>query len=137
MQFKDREDEMAGLRKVALRMTWDGQSQPAVWCPLGDFFGTAPGVNLYKSLLTGMTKDGFYSYWYMPFAKSALVELVNEDTAGRHGGDRDRPRPAGPAVRRAWAISMPSGIAIRSCCPRTAGPTGSCCAPRAAGDSAA
>jgi len=83
MQFKDRNDEMAGLRKVALRATWDGQSQPAVWSPLGDFFGTAPGLNLYKSLPTGMTKDGFYSYWYMPFAKSALVELVNEDTAGR------------------------------------------------------
>ena len=82
-QFANREDEMAGLRKLALRITWDGQSKPAVWCPLGDFFGTAPGVNLYKTLLTGMTKEGFYSYWYMPFGKSAVVELVNEDKQGR------------------------------------------------------
>ncbi len=67
-----------------MRITWDGQAQPAVWCPLGDFFGTAPGVNLYKTLLTGMTDKGFYSYWYMPFAKSAVVELVNEDTVHRH-----------------------------------------------------
>ncbi len=91
IKFANREDEMAGLRKLALRITWDGstelaevgQSKPAVWCPLGDFFGTAPGVNLYKTLLTGMTKQGFYSYWYMPFGKSAVVELVNEDKQPR------------------------------------------------------
>jgi hypothetical protein len=83
IKFANREDEMAGLRKLALRITWDGQSQPAVWCPLGDFFGTAPGVNLYKTLLTGMTKQGFYSYWYMPFGQSAVVELINEDNQPR------------------------------------------------------
>ncbi|MBM3890500.1 MAG: DUF2961 domain-containing protein, partial [Verrucomicrobia bacterium] len=76
--FKDREDEMAGLRKLALRITWDGEPKPAVWCPLGDFFGTAPGVNLYKCLTTGMTEDGYYALWYMPFEKSARVELVND-----------------------------------------------------------
>ena len=83
MSFKDREDQMAALRRLVLRITWDGQSQAAVWCPLGDFFGTAPGENLYKSLTTGMTKDGYYAYWYMPFASSALVELVNDDSAAR------------------------------------------------------
>jgi hypothetical protein len=82
-KFANRDDEMTGLRKLALRITWDDQAKPAVWCPLGDFFGTAPGVNPYKTLMTGMTKDGFYSYWYMPFASSALVELVNEDKVDR------------------------------------------------------
>ena len=86
VKFANREDEMAGLRKLALRITWDGQAKPAVWCPLGDFFGTAPGVNLYKTLLTGMTKQGFYSYWYMPFGKNAVVELINEDTQPRNVG---------------------------------------------------
>jgi hypothetical protein len=81
--FADRQDQMAGLRKLVLRITWDGQKKTAVWCPLGDFFGTAPGENLYKSLTTGMTKDGYYSYWYMPFGKSAAVELVNEDAKAR------------------------------------------------------
>ena len=81
--FKNREDQMAGLRRMALRITWDGQSKPAVWSPLGDFFGTAPGENLYRSLTTGMTEDGYYSYWYMPFASSAVVELVNEDAVER------------------------------------------------------
>ena len=83
-KFANRQDEISGLRKMALRITWDGQAKPAVWCPLGDFFGTAPGVNLYKTLMTGMTDQGFYSYWYMPFASSAVIELVNEDTAVRN-----------------------------------------------------
>jgi hypothetical protein len=83
MSFADRKDQMAALRKLVLRITWDGHDKPAVWCPLGDFFGTAPGENLYKTLMTGMTKDGYYSYWYMPFGKSAVVELVNEDKVAR------------------------------------------------------
>lgn len=83
LSFADRKDQMAGLRKLALRITWDGQAKPAVWCPLGDFFGTAPGENLYKTLTTGMTKEGYYSYWYMPFGKSAVIELVNEDKVAR------------------------------------------------------
>ena len=40
-------------------------------------------MNLYKTLLTGMTDEGYYSYWYMPFAKSAVVELINEDAVPR------------------------------------------------------
>lgn len=66
------------LRNVSLKISWDGEKNPSVWSPLGDFFGTGPGVNEYKSLPLGMTKDGFYSYWYMPFAKGAVVELSND-----------------------------------------------------------
>ncbi len=76
--FKDRDDEMAALRHLVLRITWDGAVSPAVWCPLGDFFGTAPGVNPYRSLPAGMTPEGWYSLWYMPFAASARIELLNE-----------------------------------------------------------
>jgi len=82
-KFANRDDEISGLRKLALRIRWDDQAKPAVWCPLGDFFGTAPGVNLYKTLMTGMTRQGFYSFWYMPFGRSALVELVNDGGADR------------------------------------------------------
>ncbi|MBE3070264.1 MAG: DUF2961 domain-containing protein, partial [Planctomycetes bacterium] len=79
----DREDEILALRELVLRITWDGADAPAVWCPLGDFFGTAPGANLYKSLPLGMTDDGFYALWYMPFAKGAKVEIANEGAAAR------------------------------------------------------
>jgi len=78
-----RADEEAALRELAIRITWDGDAAPAVWVPLGDFFGTAPGLNKYKSFPLGMTDDGFYAFWYMPFAKSALVELANDGAAER------------------------------------------------------
>ena len=83
MAFADRQDQEAALRRLALQITWDNQAKPAVWCPLGDFFGTAPGENFYKSLMTGMTKDGCYALWHMPFAKNAAVELINEDKTPR------------------------------------------------------
>jgi hypothetical protein len=86
MVFTDREDQMVALRKMAITITFDGEKRADVWCPLGDFFGTAPGVNCYRSLLTGITQDGGYVYWYMPFGKSAKVELVNEDKTARDVG---------------------------------------------------
>jgi len=71
--------DMEILRSLALRITWDDDPEPAVWAPLGDFFGTAPGTNRYRSLPLGVTEDGWwYSYWYMPFEKRGLVELVND-----------------------------------------------------------
>ena len=66
------------LREMCLRITWDGDAQPAVWTPLGDFFGSAPGYNQYRSLPLGMTEEGFYALWYMPFGKKARIELVND-----------------------------------------------------------
>ena len=66
------------FRELCLRITWDDDAQPAVWVPLGDFFGAAPGYNAYRSLPLGMTPEGFYSFWYMPFGKKARVELVND-----------------------------------------------------------
>lgn len=78
IRVRPRSPTRAVLRNVALRIFWDGEQKPAVWVPIGDFFGTAPGVNTYRSLPLGMTDTEFYSLWYMPFASSAVVELVNE-----------------------------------------------------------
>ena len=83
MNLGSKDEEIAALRELAIRITWDGEKTPAVWAPLGDFFGTAPGVNKYKSLPLGMTDDGWYALWYMPFGKSALVEIVNDGAAER------------------------------------------------------
>ncbi len=77
-------DDRAILRELALRITWDGETQPSVWAPLGDFFGTAPGANAYSSLPLGLGKDGWwYSYWYMPY-KSATITLENAGTESRN-----------------------------------------------------
>ncbi len=80
-RFADRAEQCRVLRNVVLRISFDDLQKPAVWCPLGDFFGTAPGVNPYKTLITGMTEQEGYSYWYMPFARKAKIELVNDDSA--------------------------------------------------------
>jgi hypothetical protein len=72
-------DATKRLREVILRIRWDGETTPSVWVPLGDFFGTAPGIREHRSLPCGMSEDSeCYSFWYMPFAKSAAVDLVNE-----------------------------------------------------------
>ena len=73
-------DLETALRATTLSIRWDGETAPSVWTPLGDFFGTAPGVNKYSSLPLGMAETGFYSYWYMPFNAEALVELKNQGT---------------------------------------------------------
>lgn len=65
------------LRKTILSVTWDNDNEPAIWSPLGDFFGSAPGYNHYKTLPMGMTDDGMYSFWYMPFESQASIEIQN------------------------------------------------------------
>ncbi len=77
------DDLEAALRATVLEITFDDQTLAAVNTPLGDFFGTAPGVNPYESLPAGYTEaEGFYSHWIMPFEKKAVVQLRNTgDTA--------------------------------------------------------
>jgi len=72
------------LREITLQIRWDGEGAPSVWSPLGDFFGTAPGANVYRSLPCGYTEDGwFYANWFMPFTNGAEVKFVNEGTTER------------------------------------------------------
>lgn len=72
------------LREMVLSIKWDGEFASSVWTPLGDFFGTAPGANVYRSLPCGYTEDGwFYANWFMPFTKSAEVTLKNEGKTDR------------------------------------------------------
>ena len=66
------------LRSLVLKLTWDDDATPAVWSPLGDFFGVVGGASPYRSLPLGLLPDGtFYSYWYMPFRR-ARVEVAND-----------------------------------------------------------
>jgi hypothetical protein len=73
-------DTRYALRKVMLRIYWDDAQMPSVQTPLGDFFGTAFGENPYKSMPLGMTEEGYYCYWPMPFRKSARIEVTNESS---------------------------------------------------------
>ncbi len=68
-------------RDLLLRITWDGDAQPAVCCPVGDFFGYAWGRPAMTSLLVGTAGDVNYCYLPMPFDRSAKVELVSQRKA--------------------------------------------------------
>lgn len=79
----NRNDAIQTLRQLALQIRWDNERAPSVWSPLGDFFGTAPGINPYRSLPMGMNSKAFYSHWYLPFAERALLELSNDGPENR------------------------------------------------------
>ena len=83
MDLPDSPEDCNVLRELVLSIRWDGESQPSVWAPLGDFFGTAAGANKYESLPLGITEKGFYSNWYMPFERSALIQLTNDGQTER------------------------------------------------------
>jgi hypothetical protein len=69
-------------RRLLLRITWDDQEHPSVLVPLGDFFGVGHGRILnFSSAPLQMSPAGglaFNSWFHMPFASRARVELVSE-----------------------------------------------------------
>jgi len=66
------------LRRIVLRFFWDDEDTPSVEVPVGDFFGTGFAKQHYVSWYLGISSGGFYSYWPMPFGRSARLEAVNE-----------------------------------------------------------
>ena len=66
-------------RHSILRIYWDGQEQPSVECPVGDFF--CMGWNRYAQLssLAVCVNPGsaFNCYWDMPFRKHCRMTLEN------------------------------------------------------------
>jgi hypothetical protein len=67
-----------GLNKnVDIKITWDDEANPAVFCPVADFFGYAFGNASMQSLLLGSQDKRNYCYYPMPFDKAARIELVH------------------------------------------------------------
>lgn len=97
---------MCSYRKVVLRVTWDGQDQPSILAPVGDFFcigqsgpRQSVGVGLIElghsmpgnfqslpfTVSAKPTEDHKYGgscaancYLTMPFNKRAKIEVINE-----------------------------------------------------------
>lgn len=69
-------------RKVVLRMFWDGEPEPSVEVPIGDFFGLGHGlVKNFVSLPLQMSPEngrGFNCWFPMPFQSKARLEVTNE-----------------------------------------------------------
>lgn len=71
-------DAIAGrARDLLLKISFDGES-PAVWCPLGEFFGYAWGQPAMQSLLAGTTGGTSYCYLPMPFDRGVELEVMSE-----------------------------------------------------------
>ena len=65
-------------RDLVLRIYWDGDTSPAVECPLVDFFCDPDDVtDTVNTALVNVCR-GFNAYFPMPFKKSAKVELDYE-----------------------------------------------------------
>lgn len=73
------------LRKLVLKMYWDGETEPSVLVPVGDFFGVGHGLTTnYVSLPMVMAPregHGLNCYLPMPFSKGARIEVTSENFA--------------------------------------------------------
>jgi hypothetical protein len=72
----DAKDLPTALRGCVLVGSFDGNE--TIWAPLGDFFGSAPGINVFNALPLQMQEDcTMVSRWVMPFTKEALFRVEN------------------------------------------------------------
>lgn len=69
-------------RQAVIRMYWDGEDNPSVEAPIGDFFGMGHGMskNFVSAPFTMCPKDGkaYNCYFPMPFSSGARIEICNE-----------------------------------------------------------
>jgi hypothetical protein len=77
--FTIADDEAYHLKKIVLRMYWDGETTPSVETPFGDFFGLGLGeYYTYQSApLAVAPNKGLNSFFPMPFQKHARMTVTN------------------------------------------------------------
>ncbi len=75
-------EERNHLRKTVLRMWWDGEPDPSVEVPLGDFFGMGHALTRpFSSAALAMSAEdgkGLNCFFAMPFERAARIEVTNE-----------------------------------------------------------
>ncbi|MBM6997435.1 DUF2961 domain-containing protein [Paenibacillus sp. DXFW5] len=66
-------------RHLILRIYWDGESEPSVETPLGDFFcnGWCERSNVNSLPVAVNPAGGMNSYWVMPFRQKAKITVEN------------------------------------------------------------
>jgi hypothetical protein len=66
-------------RRLVLRFYWDGEENPSVECPYGDFFanGWCEPCKVNSSPISVNPNGGMNSYWEMPFRHSARLTIEN------------------------------------------------------------
>lgn len=66
-------------RFTILRVYWDGEEEPSIECPVGDFFGMGWGEYAKLTSLAVNVNPGsaFNCYWTMPFRKKCRITMEN------------------------------------------------------------
>jgi len=75
-------DEAYHLKKLVLRMYWDGEATPSVEAPIGDFFGLGLGeyFTFDSLLLSAAPSHAVNAFFPMPFQKHARITIENQGT---------------------------------------------------------
>jgi Protein of unknown function (DUF2961) len=78
--FTIADNEPYHLKRIVLRIFWDGNANPSVEAPVGDFFGL--GLGEYHSwesaVLSVGSEKSLNSFFVMPFGHHARITITNE-----------------------------------------------------------
>ncbi len=68
------------LKRIVLRMYWDGEQDPSVETPIGDFFGLGFGeyVSWSSKMLSVGNRNALNCFFPMPFQHHARITITNE-----------------------------------------------------------
>ena len=78
--FTINDQEPYHLKRIVLRMYWDGEATPSVETPIGDFFGLGLGTyhNWKSEMLSVGSVKALNSYFPMPYRHHARITVTNE-----------------------------------------------------------
>jgi hypothetical protein len=67
------------LRRIVLRAYWDGEADPSIEAPIGDFFGLGFGEpNYWASAPLAVADRAMNCFFPMPFSHGARIEIENQ-----------------------------------------------------------
>lgn len=104
-------------RLLTLRIYWDGEKEPSVQCPVGDFFGVGHGVDaVVNSIPVRASAEGRARscYWVMPFHKSARITVSNDGSYATWGfyyqvdGVYEKVKPDAPTFHAMYRQEFPT-----------------------------
>jgi hypothetical protein len=78
--FTIADNEPYNLKRIVLRMYWDGETSPSVETPIGDFFGLGLGTyyNWQSEMLSVGSVKALNCFFPMPFGSHARITVTNE-----------------------------------------------------------
>ncbi len=80
MWYTIADNESYNLKRIVLRLYWDGENSPSVEAPIGDFFGLGLGEyqNWQSEMLSVGSIRALNCFFPMPFRRHARITVTNE-----------------------------------------------------------